>query len=120
VAKKQLNITVIDMKIMRGIFGEDSHGLQTYLKNFIRITAGILQQVNSALETKSDQAALDYFHQLKGPVGSIGFKKMYRLCEQCESLISAGDWVSAMETYAKIEATLKALEVELDKKFKPA
>lgn len=116
--KNQHQISMIDMEVMKNIFGNNFTIIHDYIKRFTKTTAALLKKAENAIQQKNIELALDYFHQLKGPVGSIGFKKMYQLCEKIEERISHADWVAANALYNQIEELLKKLQVECEKKFK--
>lgn len=116
--KKGRRITLINMDIIHGIFGENVGAMHEYLKGFVRISSDLIATVNLAIKNQDKKTALETLHRIKGPVGSIGFKKMYSLCEQAEKKVALSDWISAQTLQKEIEDILKKLDLELDKKFK--
>lgn len=80
--RKSKHVSMVDMDIMRNVFGNNEIAISEYLEEFIEGTSTLLKNANHAIREKNQIAAMDYFHQLKGPTGSIGFKKMYTLCKK--------------------------------------
>lgn len=103
---------------MRSVFGNHSNNIRNYLLKFIQNSNEILKNIESAIQKQNTESAMNYFHQLKGPVGSSGFKKMYQLCERAEEKITEMDWVCAQKSCHEISEMLVKLKIELDKKFK--
>jgi HPt (histidine-containing phosphotransfer) domain-containing protein len=71
--------------------------------------------VSNAIQEKNKIVTMNCFHQMKGPIGSIGFKKMYELCEKAEEKVTQSDWVSADQLCHDMEKILKKLQDELQK-----
>lgn len=113
--KKSNPVSMVDMDIMYNVFGNNQIAMSEYLESFIEITSELLNNANRAISEKNKIAAMDYFHQLKGPVGSIGFKKMYTLCEEAEKKITQSNWDSADQLCCDMKKVLKKLAIELQK-----
>lgn len=109
---------MIDMDIMFSIFGNNREALFDYLESLIDNLSKLLKNVDNAIRDKNKIIALKYFHQIKGPIGTIGFKKMYALCETAEEKITKSDWDSATHLCFEMEKTLKKLEDELQQEIK--
>jgi len=109
---------MIDMDIMHNVFGSNQMAILKYLASFIEITSKILENVDKAIREKNQIAAIEYLHKLKGPVGTIGLKKLYKICEQAEKQINQSEWTSANYLCRDIEKILKNIEDELQKKIK--
>ena len=111
--KKGSQISLIDMDTMHTVFGKNQAAILEYLVSFVEITSKLLNNIEHAIQEKNETVLTDYFHQLKGSVGSIGFKKMTKLCEKTEEKITQSDWVSAGQLCREMEQILKQLQVEL-------
>ncbi len=91
------NPAMINMKIMHDIFGNNPEAIKKYIEHFIKVTSELLAKTKLAIDKQDSQLALEYFHQLKGPVGSIGLMEMYHVCEKAEDNIKRSDWNAALK-----------------------
>ena len=117
--KKSSTFTLIDMNVMYEIFGHNPQAIHGYLQRFVEITSDLLSKMQKAIQEKNEHLALSYFHKMKGPVGTIGFKDMLRLCEMAEEKIKVFDWDAAKDYCQKIEIQLNKLEKDAERYFSP-
>lgn len=106
---------MIDMDVLYTIYKDNMFAIHEYIQKFINISFSILKNAKDAIDKNDATLALDCFHQLKGSVGSIGFKKMYELCEAIEEKIAYSDWNAANELFAKLEKLLKNFQSKYEK-----
>lgn len=105
----------IDIATMRVIFGKNTAAMVDFIKNFIKSTLEILNDVVNAIQAKNGKGAMDCLHRMKGPVGSCRFTRLYTLCEQAEEKVLLEDWSAAEKRCQDIETSLNLLQSELKK-----
>ena len=110
---KKKSHSLIDKSVLKQVFGKDDISKQEYLKSFIELTAERLTDANLAVKARDKTLVIKHLHQLKGPIGTIGFVKMYKLCEKLEEELEHSDWSHADKTFSDLEKLLKKLEKEL-------
>lgn len=110
---KNEGITLVDIKVMRDVFGSNDTALFNYLERFIILTANTLNNIRQAIDENNQKMMTFHLHQMKGPVGTIGFNRMYQLCEETEERVNESDWIGAQDRLQGMEKLLQALRIEI-------
>lgn len=109
--------SLIDADAMKSVFGDNPDAIYRYLERFVILTSGLLKLINLSIHKQDASLAMKHFHQLKGPVGSIGFKTMYKHCINAEEKILQSDWVAVNDCMKGIEKELNKLDKETKRYF---
>ena len=115
--KKMRIFSMIDPDVMSSVFGNNPDAIHQYVERFVTITSVLLTKIEESIQKKDSHLAMKQFHQLKGPVGSIGFKAMYRHCEKAEEKIGQLDWEAATDCVRGVEKELNKLNKETQRYF---
>ncbi|MBA3661153.1 MAG: Hpt domain-containing protein [Gammaproteobacteria bacterium] len=109
--------SLIDMNLMHLIFGNNALGMQDFLKMLIKTATEKFDQIAHDALDRNAEAVLNSLHQLKGPVGSSGFMKLYKLCEHMEDQVKDADWEKLSVTLDHSRKMVDKLNHEMIKKF---
>lgn len=107
----------IDIEIMHTIFGNNPTAIARYILNFVEATSEMLYDAVKVIKENNTNRAMECLHRIKGPVGSCGFTRLYKLCEQVEDDITRNHWAAAIECCHEIENQLNKLQAEVERKF---
>jgi two-component system sensor histidine kinase/response regulator len=81
-----------------------AEGMPPLISVFLEEVASNLERLRRALELEEEEAIKERAHALAGTTASFGARRMGRLCGRLQTVASEGQFESARETMAEIDA----------------
>ena len=105
-APEQRPPTVLDVRQLRSIVGDEPQRVAEFLAMFVTLTAPLVDAYASAVASGDPEQVRRHAHKLKGSCGSAGAMELSALGAQAEKWAQSGDWPALQGSVASVRHAL--------------
>ncbi len=105
-AAESLAPTVLDVRQLRSIVGDEPQKVAEFLAMFVSLTVPLVEGYAGAVASGDTEQVRRHAHKLKGSCGSAGAMELSALGAQAEKWAQSGDWTSLRASVASVRQAL--------------